>query len=267
MRRTALPLIVGVVTLWSLPAAAADRLTDKDVKQLVSRIEQGRDRFDDALEDRIKNEIVRGPGGEVNVKNFLNDFQRNIDNLEGRLKPEYAASAEVNTLLRQATSIERFFKQQPAGTRGESEWNKLATDLKTLASAYGTDFPLPENANVRRVGDGELAAGIEQLAKSADQVKKSLNNELKNDKTVDQATREAIVDEADQFTKDAKALRNRVKDGQPSSAEAEALLTRAAKLNDFIKSRQLPSSAAAWSGAGTRLQTIAGAYGAPWPGK
>jgi hypothetical protein len=265
MKRTALVLLATLC--WSSAAVAADRLTDKDVKELVSRIEEGRDRFDDRLDDKIKNEIVRGPGGEVNVKNFLNDFQKNIDNLEERLKPGYAASAEVNTLLRQATLIERFFKQQPAGTRGESEWNRLATDLKTLATAYGTDFPLPDNAAVRRVGDGELAAGIEQFAKSAEQVKKTLSNELKKDKSVAQPTREAIVDEVDQLAKDAKSLRNRVKDGQPSSAEAESVLTRAAKLQTFLDGHQVPMSAGQWAAAGSRLQTIAGAYGARWPAK
>ena len=103
----------------AIPADAADRLTDRDVKALVSRIEEGRDRFDDALDDRLKRSIVRGPGGEVNVGQFLDDFQENIDRLEERLKPEYAASAEAATLLRQASGIDRFFRE-PAGTKSES---------------------------------------------------------------------------------------------------------------------------------------------------
>jgi hypothetical protein len=45
------------------PALAADRLTDRDVKELVSRIEQGRDRFDDAVDGKLKRSIVRGPSG------------------------------------------------------------------------------------------------------------------------------------------------------------------------------------------------------------
>jgi hypothetical protein len=147
MRRTGLMFAIASLA-WS-SALAADRLTDGDVKSLVARIEQGRDRFDDALDDKLKRSIVRGPNGEVNVDHFLNDFQESIDRFEERLKPEYAASAEAGTLLRQASAIERFFRQQPAGTRGESEWNRLATDLRTLAAAYGTEFPLAENASVR----------------------------------------------------------------------------------------------------------------------
>jgi hypothetical protein len=263
MKRTGLSL--AFLALGWAPALAADRLTDKDVKALVSRIEEARDRFDNALDDKLKRSIVRGPAGEVNVDNFLNDFQESIDRLEERLKPEYAASAEAGSLLRQATAIDRFFRAQPPGTRGESEWNRLTTDLKTLAAAYGTEFPLADNAAVRRIGDKELAASIEQVARVGNQLKKSLDNDLKRDTTVDKAARQAAVSEVDQLQKDAKTLRERVKDGNPSSAEAERLLAQAAKVQNFISGRQLPTSSAAWSGVASPLQSLASAYGAAWP--
>src|SRR5262245_12869998 len=71
----------GVCLLLATTAFAADRLTDRDVKGLVSRIEDGRNRFDDALDGKLKNTILRGPSGEVDVKRFLNDFQESIDRL------------------------------------------------------------------------------------------------------------------------------------------------------------------------------------------
>jgi hypothetical protein len=259
-------LMLGVLALCSSSSVlAADRLTDRDVKSLVARIEQGRDRFDDALDDKLKHSIVRGPSGEVNVDNFLNDFQESIDRLEERLKPDYAASAEAGTLLRQASAIDGFLRRQPPGTRGESEWNRLATDLKTLAAAYGADFPLTENASVRRIGDRELTATIEEVGRTADRLKKSLDNDLKKDATLDKQARQAIVGEADQLSKDAKTLRERVKDGEPSSAEADRLLASATRLQAFIDSHQVPTSAANWTAATARLQSLASAYGARWP--
>jgi hypothetical protein len=253
-------LFTAAAVCWS-PALAADRLTDKDVKELVSRIEQGRDRFDDALSGDFKRKVVRGPNGETSVSNFLNDFQENIDKVEQRLKPGYAASAEVGTLLRQATIIQNYFKQNPSGTRAESEWNRLSSDLKALANAYGADFPLAENAAIRRIGDGELATAVEQIAKQAEQLKKSLDNDLKKDKSVDKATREAIVDQAEQFSKDAKELRNLVKDGQPSSAQATRLIADATKIQDFVFRHKLPSAPGVWSGVAAPLRNLAAAYG------
>ena len=63
----------------STTAFAQDRLTDRDVKALVARLEDARDQFDNALDSDLKNKVLRGPNGEVNVKNFLDDFQKNID--------------------------------------------------------------------------------------------------------------------------------------------------------------------------------------------
>ena len=111
------------VAVWLVvcvtPLFAADRLTDRDVKQLLARIEDGRDKFDNALDDKFKNSILRDASGEVNVKRFLNTFQESIDRVEESLKPDYAASTEVGTLLRQGSALERYFRQQPGGTKGE----------------------------------------------------------------------------------------------------------------------------------------------------
>ena len=149
--------ILAVAALGSMcvPVLAQERLNDKDVKALVSRVETGRDKFDNAIDNDLKNKVIRGPNGEVDVEHFLNDFQQNIDKVEERLKSNYAASTEVATLLRQATIIEAFFRQQAPGTKGESEWNRLAADLSTLAGAYGAVVPLSEHATVRRMATGK----------------------------------------------------------------------------------------------------------------
>jgi hypothetical protein len=256
--RSFITLAVAIAT--AVPAVAANRLTDKEVKALVAKVEDGRDRFDDALDGKLKNSILRGPGGEVDVDRFLNDFQESIDRLEERLAPGYAASQEAQTVLRQATAIDRFFREQPGGTKGESEWNRLAADLQILAAAYGTGFPLAENAAVRRMGDREVAATLEEVAKAANRLGKTLDADLKRDAAVDKPTREGIVDEARQLEKDAKAARNRVKDGKPSSAEADQVLARAATLQTFIAGHQVPGSAPVWSDISGYLRQIGDAY-------
>jgi len=264
MRSTILALITAA--LFVSPLHAADRLTDKDVKALVERIDDGRSRFKDALDDKIKKEILRGPSGEVDVDKFLDDFKDNIERLRDRIKPEYAASAEAQAVLHQASQIDNFFRQQPAGTKGESEWNRMAGDLKTLAMAYGTSFPLPENAQVRRLGDREVAGALESLSKSAGSMKKTLDDELKKDPTVDKSMRESIVSAVDNLSKDAKALRSRVSDGKPSSAEAEALLSHAAAFDAALSARQASAARSMWTGTlAKQLETVATAYRLSWP--
>ena len=256
---------VALLIACSVAAVAgADRLTDRDVKALVSRIEDGRNKFDDALDDKLKSMVIRGPSREVKVAQYLDDFQASIDRLEERLKPDYAGSTEAAAVLREASVIDGVLRRQPAGTRGVSEWNRLAADLRVLAAAYGASFPVPEGATPRRLGDRELAEMAEQLADMADRLKNALDDDLKNDTTVDATTRQSIVDDASQLERDAKALRERVNDGDPSSAEAERLLVRSARIRSVINDRRLSAAKAAWSPIAPKVADIAAAYGMEW---
>ena len=91
-------------------------------------------------------------------------------------------------------------------------------------------------------------------------MKKTLDSDLKTDPSIDSASRGAIVQEADQLSKDAKVVRERVSDGKPSSGEANQLMSRAAKLQTFIQGNKVPASASVWSGARPQLETVAAAY-------
>ena len=59
---------------------------------------------------------------------------------------------------------------------------------------------------MRRIGDRELAASVDEVA-HADRVKKSLDTELKKDTAMSKEARGAIVSEVDQLVKDAKVSR------------------------------------------------------------
>ena len=251
-------------TATATQAARAARMTDRDLKALVDQLDSKRDRFEDALEGKLKSSILRGPNGEVDVDRFLTDFERSVNELKDRMREQYVASTEAATVLRQASSIERFIRLQPPGMRGESEWNVLAADFKTLAASYGTTFPMPENATVRRLSRGEVAKMADSAARGADQFRKLLDADLKKDTSLDNNTRNALVREVDELKKDGETLRSRVEDDQPASAELDRLLARAVKIQSSVKGRQLPTASTAWTQMSTHLQGLAGAFGTTW---
>jgi hypothetical protein len=251
----------AILLLWGAPAIGGDRLSDRDVKTLVEKIDDERDKFEGALDNDLKHTVIKSPTGEIDVKKALDDFKDEVGKLKDRLKPEYAGSTEAAALLRRATAIDAFVNRQPSGMKGTSEWNQLSTDFKVLAAAYGTDFPMAENATVRRIGDRELATAAEQLSKAGDQLKKSLDNDLKTSTTVTAQEKQSAIADAEQWSKDAKALGERLKDGKASSAEAERVKGGAAKLQAFVVGKVLPTSAGIWSGTSASLQMIEQAYG------
>ena len=177
------------------PALSAERLSDKDIKQLLERIHNERDRFEDQLDGKLKRSIISGPGGEVNVEKYLDDLQDNVNKVRERFTSQYAASAEVTTVLRQASQIQAYMATLPVNYDGASEWNRLAASMAVLAANYGVTLPLPEGQQARRLNDGEVRKTLEEVAKSVDGFKKELDSSLKKDKAIDKATREASLAE------------------------------------------------------------------------
>jgi hypothetical protein len=248
-----------VVVLALVPStAAADRLSDKDVKALLETLDNSRDRFEDQLDGKLKNGIVRGPRGEVNVRRYLDDLQENVKRLRERYTGGYAASAEVSTLLKQGSEIHRFMKTQPQDLKGMSEWDRLAGDLTSLATAYGTAFPLEGDAAVRRISDQEAASAAEKVAKQTDALKKAFNS----DKTIAKPDKEKVKTALDTMKKQANAVKSRTAGGKPATAEARQVSNSAATLVEFVSSRALPPGASEpWSALQGGVTTLRQAFG------
>jgi hypothetical protein len=254
-----------MLALVAAAPAAGQRLTDNDVKDLAERIYNERDRFEDALDGSFKSATLRTATGEYDINRFLDDFQKKANDYKDRLKPGYAASMEANELLKQSSQISGYMKRQSPTMKGMSEWNKLEGSLGQLATAYGTTFPLPEGAAVRRIGDGELKSAVDGIEQSGKSFKKALEKDLKADKTVDAAARATALAEAETFAKSAKALKDRVGGGKPSTAEAQQLFQQAAKIKELTSGKNLPTAGGAWGGVGSKLATVAQAYNMPTP--
>jgi hypothetical protein len=247
-------LMIGPAVL----AQTAHRLSDKDVRALIDVVDQGRDRFEDRLDGKIKNSVLRLSTGEVNVARFLDDFQENLDRLKERFKPEYAASAEAAAVLRQGTAIHTFMKEQPADLKGASEWYHLADSLGRLAGVYGTKFPLAGDAAVRRISDGEAAAAAEQIEDQAGQFKAAVNREP----SLAPAAKDGLKGSADVVRKSAKALASRLKDSKPATAEARMLFDAIDKLQDSSESLGLAAPSLSLMGAmRAPLATLRQAFG------
>ena len=184
--------ILVLPLLLAVSAMATERLADKDIKQLFERIHQDRDRFEDQLDGELKRQVLRGPAGEVDVERYLDDLQENVGRMKDRFSSEYSASAEVVTVLRQGSDIQRYMATLPPDFKGASEWNRLAAGLGALAAAYATTFPIAQGATARRMNDREVQEAADGIAKAADRLKKATDQTLK-DKGVERTARDAAL--------------------------------------------------------------------------
>lgn len=244
--------------LTSSSTQSGERLSDKDVKQIIDDVNQARDRFEDQLDGKVKSSILRGERGEVNVESYLDDLQENVKKLKERFTPKYAASKEVEVVLRQGTDINTYIKAQPAEMKGGSEWDRMAQQLGRLADAYGTTFPLPAGAAVRRINDAEAAQTAEEIAKAADRLKKSINS----DASLTKQAKDAVKEDIDKLIDQAKQVKSRAADSKPATAEVRDLMIMAGKVGTIVQQNTLGSGAtSAWSAIQTSATKLQQAYG------
>ena len=252
-------LLASALSLCSMPALAQappERMSDKDVKTLIDQVDEGRDKFEGNLDGQFKGSTVRGPSGERKVADALQDYQDNTQKLKDRFSADNAASAEVATVLKQSTAIDTFMQGSASTMKGRSEWDRQTTNLKHLAESYGTTFPLPEGATVRRMNDKETAATATAVATAASRFKSDLDKAS----TLAKPDRDAAKKEVDVLVKQANAVKSRTNDGKPATGEVRQLVEQAAKLQTFVDAQPTPTMAN-WQAVQTSIGKLQQAFG------
>jgi hypothetical protein len=211
---------VGLLLLSSdAPAMAAERLTDKQLEQVVRNIDEGFDRWKDDLERRnLDDAVIRSASGTVKVEEFLNDFERDIDTLKDRFEGTYAAGPEVTALLRRASDVER--RNQAGNTDGGAAWKTLSGQFAAMAAAYGVSWPMPASGVAQRLNDRELAARMNQAASAADKLRSPMKSAAGKNPNVSKPAVSAAENDLKALKDAAKRLESGLKDARATSADA-----------------------------------------------
>jgi len=233
------------------------RLSDKDIKTLIEQIDENRDKFEGNLASSLKDAKLRGPNGETDVSKYLDDYKDNVHKVKDRFSDDYSASTELQTVLSQATRIDTYMKNSAPTVKGRSEWDREAASLKSLAEAYGTTFPMPDGAPVRRMNDKETSESAQALADAADKFKDNIDK----NSTISKADRDAGKKEADALKKLAENVKSRTGDGKPSTSEFQQLLTQTAKVQNWIDAHPAPAAAADWTDVTNQMTKLRQAFG------
>jgi hypothetical protein len=256
----AVAALLALLAVWPVAAFAQApvRLPDQDVKKLIDKIWDARDSFEGNLDDSVKDSMMKTATTDAKVRSVLQDLQDNAGKLRDRFKPDYAAGPEVETLLKQSTMIGAAM-DRAAIVKGRSQWDELAASLKILAAVYGTTFPLPAGASVRRLNDRETAEAAETVASSADEIKKQID---KNPQLA-QPDKDAGKQAADAVEKAAKELKSKVADGKTATGELRQVADLLTKLREFLAAHPTPSAAAAASTLNGAMGTLQQSFQLP----
>jgi hypothetical protein len=258
LKVAALGAFLAVFT-QGIVADSVVRLSDKDVKSLAKTLTKQEKSVEKALPSKFKRSVLRGPGGELKVGDYFSDLERAIKNLNKRFTGEYSASAEATEVFQRSSLMHGYIQSHPE-LKGANEWDVYAGSLKQLASAYGTTFPLPDDAVVRRIGDRELSDAAKATADFAKKFDSRLGKSTKKVKTLTDPVKGARAD-LKTMASVSKTLSSRIRSGKPSTAEARQLMVAVEAVDGVIGLGDMPADVVdAWQAGQGPIDKISKAF-------
>lgn len=255
------------VTLISLIGPAwADRMTDEQVKKLIEDIDLGYKTWKQSLKQRDIDDLqITLSDRTIDVKSFLKDFENDLDVSKQRFKPDYAASAEVLTLLRRGSDVELFNRKQ--GHTPSSEWSVLGAKFSALAAAYGVTWPIDSmKVEAARLNDGELVSRVAQMQQSSKQLRSEADKAAKANKSIDKATREALKKSIQQMETMSKDVASRLKEDRPASIEVGLLVAHTKSVGEQLTKLALPcADGPDWHAIESVTSLLTREFGVPAP--
>jgi outer membrane lipoprotein SlyB len=116
------------------------RVNDRQVEQLITRIETRTDSFRSISNTALKRSRINDTSRESELNNYINEFERATDQLKDRFRSRQSVSADVSNVMIQAGQIDRFIRTNFRDSNAERSWSNLRSDLNTLAHYYNVNW-------------------------------------------------------------------------------------------------------------------------------
>jgi predicted metalloprotease len=242
------------------------RMSERELKNLLSRIDKGAERFRSSLDKSLDKSRFDGTKAEDNINKFIKDFVEATDTLKSRFNDERAATGSVEEVLRRAASIDNFMLRHRLRPRAQEDWLMLRNNLDELARAYNVSWDWTGlTSRPYRISEEQLEVLMARIETSADRYRKSLNDAL--DKTAFNKTN--VEDDINAFVREFEHatdhLKKRFSSKESAAADVEEVLRRAARVDVFMRQHSLTLRAQEdWTELRRGLDELALAYNVSW---
>jgi len=117
------------------------RVSDREVEQILRRIEQQSDRFRSALDSSLDKSRFDGTRSEDDINRFVKEFYEQTKTLRDHFNDHKSTSADVQSVLERAVSIGSFMRRNRLrNDKALREWTQLRSDLDELAQVYNVTW-------------------------------------------------------------------------------------------------------------------------------
>jgi|SRR5512144_3068730 hypothetical protein len=135
---TAMVLLIGLA--GGVAAQSVYRLSEKEMKDLLSRIDKQAATFRGSLKSALNHSDIDHSKEEDRINDFVKGFEKATERLKHHYNDKNTASSDVEEVLRRAARIDSFMERHHLSPRAESDWAALRQSLDTLAEAYNVSW-------------------------------------------------------------------------------------------------------------------------------
>ena len=133
--------VVGPITVvTATPVGLPYRLTDKEVEQILHRIEQQSGNFRSSLDDALDRSRLDDTNREDDINAFVKEFDQEVKRLHDRFDDRKSVAADVQSVLDRAARIDNFMHRRAVRGKAQNEWSALRANLDQLAEAYSVSW-------------------------------------------------------------------------------------------------------------------------------
>ena len=248
------------------------RVTDNQVKTVITRIETRTDDFRNLVESYNDRQV--NSQNKEQLVNYISDFADSTNALNDNFTSRRSTSNDVQEVLNRAAFINSFMRSNRFTTAAQNQWNSLRSDLNILAGYYRVSwswntvptYPTNTNTNTNnqsyRATDSQVETLIKRIENNTDAYRRQIErvNNRRNTQTTDQLS--AYVNDFETATDN---LSGNFTSRKSSSGDVQDVLNRAAVIDNYMRNNRLNSATESqWNLIRTDLDTLAGYYRVSW---
>ena len=260
----ALALIFASVLV--LARQQPSRVSDQQAQDLVSRIDVRISTFRTSFDKAIDRNPIDATRAEADINESVKDFKEAADRLHDRVNDRRAAPADVEDVLRRASTIDSFMTTYALDAAAERDWLSLRNDLDEVARAYGIPWQWTGSGNaVLRLNDQQVGQLLTRTKKDADTFRESLEKALDRSGIDDSRDEDDINQLVRDFAETTDHLEDHFDRRQVVTYDIEDVLRRGVSIDRFMQRHQLANPAEnAWLAVRRDLDELASAYNVAW---
>lgn len=131
---------VLIAVAGSVRAQEAYRLSEREMKDLLSRIDKQSEVFRGSLKRAMNHSRLDDTKAEDRINDFVKEFTEATERLKHRYSDKRTASSDVEEVLNRAARIDDFMTRHQLSPKAESDWAALRANLDSLAEAYNVTW-------------------------------------------------------------------------------------------------------------------------------